>query len=100
MHKTIIFSIIIIVFLSIHVTTLKNNINIKLTSQLDFVSEALRFCNGKAKKNFCSDQSLRIMFEIEKQRLKLLEIRHGITNMVKKIVESIWGIELRRYSLQ
>jgi len=96
----VIFSIMIILFVTeCHLTALKKNTNIELTSELDFVSEALRFCDGKEKENFCSDENLSIMFGIENQRLKVLEIQNGVKNMVKKVVENLWNIKYRGYSV-
>ena len=70
--------------------------NAKSTSKLDFVNEAIRFCSGKEKENFCSDQNLKLMFEIEKQRKRELELKRGILGMVKNIIQKMWGYKYKQ----
>ena len=65
-------------------------------SKIDFVNEAIRFCSGKQKEDFCSDENLKLMFKIEKKRKRELELKLGILGMVTKIIQNIWGFEYKQ----
>ena len=56
-----------------------------VASEIDFISLATKYCHGR-KKNFCSEENLKIMFEIEKKRL---EMKYQIYRMQNQIITNI-----------
>jgi len=79
---------IILSLLCCHLSHAEFN-NTKATKQeLDFKILVKKFC-GSNQKNFCSSQSLKMMFEIEEKRQKELELARQLKRMEQQIIKNI-----------
>ena len=59
------------------------------SNEIDFKSAAKVFCHGKSS-NFCSQESLKIMFEIEEQRQeRAREMARQMKRMEREIIRNI-----------
>jgi hypothetical protein len=61
---------------------------LKFNTDIDFVSAVNVYCQGKSS-NFCSRESLKIMYEIEEKRLKAIEMEKQMKRMKSEIIRNI-----------
>ena len=65
--------------------------NDKEMDEIDFKTAAKAFCIGKSR-NFCSEEMLKIMFQIEEERQKRREMERQMKRMLFKITKIVFDI--------
>ena len=86
--KILFLSTIFLGLLSCHLSHAEFNNTKSIKQELDFKILVKKFC-GSNKKNFCSSQSLKMMFEIEEKRQKELELARQLKRMEQQIIKNI-----------
>ena len=66
---------------------LSNSMSTK--QELDFKSLVEKFCGSNREGFFCSNQNLKLMFEIEEKRQKERELAHQLKRMEQQIIKNI-----------
>jgi hypothetical protein len=61
---------------------------LKFNTDIDFVSAVNVYCQGKSS-NFCSKESLKIMYDIEEKRQKAIEMEKQMNRMKSEIIRNI-----------
>ena len=72
--------------LTAKVISSNNNNN---NNQIDFQEAVKKFCNGKVSKNFCSNEHLKLMFELEKKRQDALEMERQMKRMESEVIKKL-----------
>ena len=56
---------------------------------IDFEKAVKDYCKLREKKNFCSDVSIKIMFDLDKKRLQALEMEKNMKRMEREIIKKL-----------
>ena len=87
--------VLVFVFINCILTAKVLRSNNKNNHQIDFQEAVKQFCNGKVNKNFCSNEHLKLMFELEKKRQDALEMERQMKRMESEVIKKL----MRMYDL-
>lgn len=107
MKKLSIHLVIILIVLSIACETKGKSFKIKIAKEkiqpyidIDFATEVKRFCDDKPKTNFCSQNHIEMMLEIERQRLAKLELARQLKRMKNEIIRKVFNFNLKSINME